>query len=1306
MRPPLVRPLLAVVAAVAVTTTVAATTGGVAAGQSTSVDVDVAVGGGAAAAVTEPLRLSADGYGAGVAVDDEGTTHVGWLEPRPGARDVVRYCRVPRPGTACRDAETFTPPGTAPRRAGARDSTPVLVLVPRPDVVVVLTTREPPERPEVIRYDTDGRVRSAPCASDGCKDIERNAIVAYVSNDAGGGFEERVLGDTLTAWGATVLPLQPGTPAQEERLLTYGAGTVMSARVPPPVGFVGEPFFAANLGTDPGQPGGLDPNGFDGGADGTAIAADADRPIVARQGDGVFVRRVAAAGAAESAIVDRSSWAPWERVGAGTTVRLAAGNGRVLLLTAAARGGAGRGWQVLDVTRAGTTPSQSLGGASRTFGAPGGTGDVAFDGTAGFGAAWLEATAVDDDGRFNARLRRYALRFARAGADGRFGAPTDLVRFVNPRLGNDFARNELVRLAVSDDGGGAAVLQRATGDRTRQDPAAIELVIFGTRAPRPFDDVRLTGAEVTQGVQNATPLTRRRGRPDGVLSYGDPGRADARLVQGKPTVLRVYAATRRSTPGTPPVTLRITRGRRVVSTLTPTPPTTALPVSDAFTVPLAQHLGTSQVYTFVIPPVADSGFYTYEVLANPPGVLPAYPECARCRGVDNVLRIGSLRFLPTTTVDILPIELRVGLSANERPRAAAAGPSAVFANAATVLPVRLGVRPWVSAFGIGGLARADLSADERQDEALDIVEWWSDDTDNERSSRFPIGIYPSDSRTFGAPTPQATAGGSWLRGGKSYNQEYLDPASCWVDDCVQALYRDRQPIAVLGDARPTGDTRDLTLIAHEIVHGLGFRHAGTDRGCYTEDDQVGEVVGPLGTDGQMDGIGLDTRSGVPPFTRVSSNPATPATTVYDFMSYCFVRSTQPVPAWVSLHQWNAIGAYFAPPADPRFLTARAARTRGGAARQDARTLVVTASVPAAGGAGRITRVRPDDHAAVPIGAVRRPGPYVLIARDAAGAETFRAALERTTTVEGGGRLDALRGWVPRQGVASVEVVRADGGPPVAGRTASASAPRVRITAPRRGAVVGGRSDVEVRWDASDADGDPLETWVELAVDGRRFRPVGFERGAGRARLPARLFPRTGRARIRVRVLDGFHETAAVSGTFRSLGTPPQVEVLAPVAGAAQRADASVLLRAAAYDDAGRRLPPRSVTWRVGRRVVARGADAAAHLPPGRVRLTAEARDRTGRLGRRTVVVPVTAVKPAFARLTGPGRVRRGTRRVTLQVASTFPATFAIAGRRLAVGPRARRVVVPLPRGRRQVAFRATLRSGAAVTTARITVVTR
>jgi hypothetical protein len=371
-----------------------------------------------------------------------------------------------------------------------------------------------------------------------------------------------------------------------------------------------------------------------------------------------------------------------------------------------------------------------------------------------------------------------------------------------------------------------------------------------------------------------------------------------------------------------------------------------------------------------------------------------------------------------------------------------------------------------------------------------------------------------------------------------------------------------------------------------------------------------------------------------------------------------------------------------------------------------KSLVVAASVPRDGGAGRVVRVRPDDHDPVPITAVRNPGPYVLIARDAAGAEIFRAALERKSTAEEGARLDALRGWVPRAGVTQVEVVRAATGTPVAARAASPGKPKVRITTPRRGDTIGGRGKVQLRWSASDPDGDPLETRIEYAADGRTFRAVALESQDQRTTLPARLFPRAGKARLRVRVGDGFNEASAVAGPVRSLGAPPEIEVLDPTVTSGMRADASLLLRAVAHDDEGRKLSDRNIRWFAGREVVARRGEALALLPAGRVKLTAEARDRSGRVARRTVTIDVAPAKPRFVRLSGPRRVSLRARTVTLRVATTFPSTFVIARRRFAVGPGARSITLRLPKGRRAVEFPATLRSGPEVTTTRVTVVRR
>ena len=261
----------------------------------------------------------------------------------------------------------------------------------------------------------------------------------------------------------------------------------------------------------------------------------------------------------------------------------------------------------------------------------------------------------------------------------------------------------------------------------------------------------------------------------------------------------------------------------------PTPPSAGLPVADAFTVPDGQHTGTTQVYTFVLPPVGDNASYTYDAQINPAGVMPGLAECGQCRGTDNLLKLGPVEFYPMTTIDILPIELHAGDQsvAARRPLAADLGPMTVFARAAVALPVQLGVRSWAGSIDVAAIAVADQSPDVRQTEALDSVEWWSDETDNEKSSRFPIGVFPADANNFGYNVPQRGANGRWMRSAKFYNAEYLDPASCWFDDCTKASTGDRQPIAVLSDLQ----SRDLNTIATRPPTGSASPTPGPTAGA-------------------------------------------------------------------------------------------------------------------------------------------------------------------------------------------------------------------------------------------------------------------------------------------------------------------------------------------------------------------------------------------------------------------------------------------------------------------------------------------
>lgn len=68
---------------------------------------------------------------------------------------------------------------------------------------------------------------------------------------------------------------------------------------------------------------------------------------------------------------------------------------------------------------------------------------------------------------------------------------------------------------------------------------------------------------------------------------------------------------------------------------------------------------------------------------------------------------------------------------------------------------------------------------------------------------------------------------------------------------------------------------------------------------------------------------------------------------------------------------------------------------------------------------------------------------------------------------------------------------------------------------------------------------------------------GPNRGA--VRLPSAYFAHARHARVRVMADDGFNQTTARSGVFRSLGAAPIVRILEPTKGTIRPQDATLLL---------------------------------------------------------------------------------------------------------------------------------------------------
>ena len=208
-----------------------------------------------------------------------------------------------------------------------------------------------------------------------------------------------------------------------------------------------------------------------------------------------------------------------------------------------------------------------------------------------------------------------------------------------------------------------------------------------------------------------------------------------------------------------------------------------------------------------------------------------------------------------------------------------------------------------------------------------------------------------------------------------------------------------------------------------------------------------------------------------------------------------------------------------------------------------------------------------------------PSAYTLVARDAAGAELARVPMMQADLGGSGGRPTDpvyLRARLNPAGVARVDVVGSDGAL-VTTRTASATAPTVSVTTPRRGSS-------SVRFRAGDADAGEaanLSARVELSTDGgRTFRPVwtGLARD-GAARIPREALLASASARVRVTVSDGFREATATSGRFAIASYRPRVQIDEPGSGARADAGGAWRLQGGAIDDRGRPITGRRLVWR-------------------------------------------------------------------------------------------------------------------------------
>ena len=654
-------------------------------------------------------------------------------------------------------------------------------------------------------------------------------------------------------------------------------------------------------------------------------------------------------------------------------------------------------------------------------------------------------------------------------------------------------------------------------------------------------------------------------------------------------------------------------------------------------------------YLFELPP----SWSRHRTLRLRAAISARDPRIGESRPIDNQLDVVGIPFKVPTAIRLKPVEMTIrGIGA--------ASPNFAFEGAVATFPDQIEIPPYQGVVDATDAAQEPVM--KRQiSKALELIDDFADDRDYE-SGVFPFGLYWP---------------GLGLNTGATLGESHF---LFWSND--PRLYGDRTAAFAQSIGRPLG------AVAHELGHGLDLPHAGLKCGG-NDNGQIGSAWAP-DNEGRTNGFGMDTRlGGVPLIYPDTAGPnlagtpldKLPADAFWDIMSYCPEGGSDGY-HWLSPRNWTHLLNYFAP---PTALPARAGQLAK-VARAKVPTLGITALLESSGSATiqGVRRLKADPASSIPL------SPWHIVVRGADGRVLSDTGV-LTTTLHSheAGQGAAIQAKVPATGAASVEIVNE--GEVVAERRRSSHAPTVKIVSPRRGARLR-KARTTLRWHAADADDDIVTVSADYSADGgRHWKTIFLGRDRGKVKLPTRLLTGSRNARLRIRANDGFTETARTSARFVSDGAPPTVRIVTPARAVTIRADATLVAQGDAYDDRGRRISPRRLTWRLGGRIVGHGRQlGAVDLPAGRQRLQFRARDYRGRRGASSVTVRVTRVAPRFVELQAPRSIRRKARNVRLRVVTNVSATLRIGRQRFHVTRTPRRVSFHIRPGRRLLRLHARL----------------
>jgi hypothetical protein len=433
-----------------------------------------------------------------------------------------------------------------------------------------------------------------------------------------------------------------------------------------------------------------------------------------------------------------------------------------------------------------------------------------------------------------------------------------------------------------------------------------------------------------------------------------------------------------------------------------------------------------------------------------------------------------------------------------------------------------------------------------------------------------------------------------------------------------------------------GSTSALMVAGHiageELGHNHGRRHATAACGAAHPDSAY-----PV-PEGRLDDWGTDVRQvlacGAPGPSLVDETGRITApsdtcsqalfdpTGAHDYMGYCDIRDR----SWTSMYTYRAMISALGSAARPG--SGRGVAAPSAAGNQEA-------SVVVGGGVAtpeRVTLLGPLyllPEAEAPAFDVA-DGPYRAVLLSAAGerlAEVPFGPVE--TSNEEPGASGTIRLRLPWPAGAAAVAFEYEGRE--IGRTeASAHAPQVRLISPNGGETWKASGTRRIRWEAQDADGDPLTAVVQYSLDnGSSWRAVEADVTGNQISVDLAGLAGSPQARVRVTVSDGLLAASDVSeASFSVEGKPPEVYLASPADGAVFPHGWPVLLEGFAFDrEDGLDLNAQAARWESSiDGLVGQGEWLLAEgLSPGRHRLAMTVADSSGMAG--TAQVHITILNP-------------------------------------------------------------------------------